>query len=338
MEAAEIRIDLGQGAAAFKLNDGQTGYYRVKYADPSNLQQLGALVRQKILPPEDRWGIQNDLYSLVVAGEAGLEDYFAFLDHYREEDDYLPLASISANLSHAHFAADTGVATRIAALAGPWLATVLDRIGYDPSEGENRTITILRDQILFEAVRYASPSAEASGLKRFEKLRQSGTVHPDILRSVLQIGAWCGDARVFDWMDRRFRASPSEHERQTILTALGCFRGRAEIEKVLDYVLGSVPARNAFIPVAALAANRHATSLLWEWYVSRLSRIEQFHPMLYERVVAAVIPAAGLERSDEVRAFFTDYMRKTGRAAEVIRLSLERLEINLRLRAVNPFG
>jgi hypothetical protein len=54
--------------------------------------------------------------------------------------------------------------------------------------------------------------------------------------------------------------------------------------------------------------------------------------MLYERVVAAVIPAAGLERPEVVRAFFADYVRRNAKAADVIRLSLERLEINLRLR------
>jgi aminopeptidase N len=336
MEAAELRVDLGQDAAAYKLNDGQTGYYRVKYADASNLQRLGALVRQKVLPPEDRWGIQNDRYALVVAGEAGLDEYLAFLEHYRDEDDYLPLAGITANLGHMHLAAGPGTAARIAGLAGPWLGKVLGRIGHDPGEGENQTTAILRDQVLFEAVRYGCPQAEAFALKRFENLRQSGTVHPDILRSILQSGAWHGDGRVFDWMDRRFQSSPSEHERLTLLAALGCFRGRTEIEKVLDYVLTSVPARNAFIPLVALAANRHATSLLWDWYVSRLSRIEQFHPMLYERVVAAVLPSAGLERPEEVTAFFTDYMRKNDKAVEVIRLSLERLEINLRLRAGNP--
>jgi tricorn protease interacting factor F2/3 len=336
MESAEIRVDLDKDAAAYKLNAGQTGYYRVKYTDASDLDRLGILIRRKALPPEDRWGIQNDRYALVVAGEVGLDDYLAFLDHYRDEDGYLPLTSIAANLAHAHFTAGAGAASQIAALAGPWFEKVLDRIGQDPIANEPQTTSILRDQILFDAVRYGSPQAEAFGRRRFETLRQSGTVHPDILRSVLQIGAWHGDSRVFDWLDRRLQDSASEHERLTILAALGCFRGKTEIEKVLDYVLISVPARNAFIPVVALAENRQAISLLWEWYVSRLERIEQFHPMLYERVVAAVLPSAGLERPEEVKAFFTDYMRKTDKAVEVIRLSLERLEINLRLRAGNP--
>jgi tricorn protease interacting factor F2/3 len=336
MDSAEMRIELDRETTAFKLNDGQTGFYRVKYASPGDWQRLGAMVRQKALPAEDRWGLQNDLYALAVAGDASLDDYLEFLEHYRREDGYLPLASIAANLSHAHLTVGPGAAARIAALAGSWLGEVLDRIGYSPRADEDQTTAILRDQILFDAARYGCREAEAFALERFEELRRGGTVHPDILRSVLQTGAWQGGIRVFNWFDRRFQKSASEHERMTILSALGSFRGRGEIEKVLDYLLTTVPPRNKFIPVVALAANPLAASVLWDWYVSRLPQIEQFHPMLYERVIAAIVPAAGIERPAEVLGFFSNYQRKTDRAKEVIRLSLERLEINRRMRHGNP--
>ena len=332
MDSTEMRLDLPEEAIAFKLNDGQTGYYRVKYADPAELQRLGELVRLKILPPEDRWGLQNDLYALALAGDAGQGDYLAFLEHYRSEDGYLPLSSIAANLSHACLTAGGETAARIAALAGPWLGEVLERIGFAPRTEEAQTTAILRDQILFDAVQYGCPQAEAFAVDRFEDLRKGGAVHPDILRSVLQAGAWRGDGRDLNWFDRRFQKCESEHERMTILAALGCFRGRREIEKVLDYVLAVVPPRNKFIPVVALAANPAAAAVLWDWYVQHLPQIEQFHPMLYERVIAAVVPAAGMERPDEVRGFFAEYMRKTEKAREVIRLSLEHMEINCRMR------
>jgi hypothetical protein len=52
-------------------------------------------------------------------------------------------------------------------------------------------------------------------------------------------------------------------------------------------------------------------------------------------VIGAIIPAAGLQRADEIKAFFKDYMQKTDKAGDVIRLSLETLEINLRMREAN---
>jgi len=335
MDAAEIRIDLGEDAVACKLNDGQAGFYRVKYADPADLQQLGVWAAQKILPPEDRWGLQNDLYALAVRGDVTLADYLGFLDHYRGEDAYLPLASIASNLSHAHRVAGPEARTRIESLAGPWFGAVLERIGYEPRADESQTTAILRDQLLFDAIQYGCREAEAFALGRFQDLLGGSSVHPDILRSVMEAGARCGDDRAFAWFDRRFQKSESEHERLTILAAIGCFRRPGEIENVLDYTLTSVPLRNAFIPVVALAANPEAASLLWDWYVSRLTRIEQFHPMLYERVIAAVLPAAGLERPEDVLNFFADYQRRTDKARDAIRLSLERLEINRRMRQRN---
>jgi len=41
---------------------------------------------------------------------------------------------------------------------------------------------------------------------------------------------------------------------------------------------------------------------------------------------------AGLENVDEVRTFFEDYLLKTDKARDAIKMSLERLEINLRMR------
>jgi tricorn protease interacting factor F2/3 len=84
-----------------------------------------------------------------------------------------------------------------------------------------------------------------------------------------------------------------------------------------------------------MCANPHAVDLMWDWYIANLDRIEQFHPMLYERVVASIIPMAGIQRAGEIKAFFADYLNKKDKARDVIKLSLERLEINLRMRNGN---
>jgi tricorn protease interacting factor F2/3 len=119
---------------------------------------------------------------------------------------------------------------------------------------------------------------------------QGKAVHPDIMKSVMQVGAFSGNQTTFEWLSRRFQSSKVEHERMNILIAQGCFKDRALIQKSQQFILDEVPARNKFIPVVAMAANPYAIPLLWDWYVSNLEQIEQFHPMLYERVVAAIVP------------------------------------------------
>jgi len=79
--------------AGSKVNDGQKGFYRVRYDDHS-LEELGALVEQKLISNLDRWSIHHDLAALVLANQHPIKDYLDFLRHYEEEDDYVVLSDI----------------------------------------------------------------------------------------------------------------------------------------------------------------------------------------------------------------------------------------------------
>jgi len=335
MDGAEKKIKLDKSTVAYKINARQTGFYRVKYNDSENLKQLGQRIRNQILPPEDRWGLQNDIFALVKSGAAALDEYLGFLSYYENEEDSLPLSSIAANLHQAYQVLKKDRRNQIAAFARPWLEKLLKKIGYEPTAGERHAISILRDQLIWDAARFGSKPALEFGGDQFSALVSGGAIHPDIMKSVLQIGALISKRDGFEWFDQRFQASQIEHERMNILIAMGCFKAKNLIRKSQEYILKSVPARNKFIPVVAMAANPHALPLMWDWYVSNLEQIEQFHPMLYERVIAAIIPTAGIQKADEVKSFFKNYMKRTGRAIDVIKLSLERLEVNLRMRASN---
>jgi len=69
--------------------------------------------------------------------------------------------------------------------------------------------------------------------------------------------------------------------------------------------------------------------------VSHLDELEQFHPMHYERVITAIVPLCGLGREEDVKGFFEEYMEKKEKAKEAIKLSLEKLEINSRMRKLS---
>ena len=328
-------VEVDDDVVAYKVNDRQTGFYRVKYDDTANLAELGRRVQAKALSPEDRWGLQNDSYALVKSGDAPLVDYLEFLSAFRQEDAYLPLVSIADNLMGAYLVTNDDHRQDISATAAPWFETILQNIGYEPVKNEKHTTSLLRDKFIWAATFFGSEAAIEFARDRFKSLMAGADVHPDIMKSVLQAGAYTGNHLVYDWLIQRIDQSQVEHERINILIALGCFKDGALTKKAQQYALDTVPARNKFIPVVAMCANPHAIALMWDWYISHLEEIEQFHPMLYERVVAAIIPAAGIERADEVKNFFDDYMKQKGKAKDVIKLSLEKLEINLRMRAAN---
>ncbi|MGD8990711.1 MAG: M1 family metallopeptidase [Desulfobacterales bacterium] len=335
MNSTTHEINFPSQAHAYKVNDQQTGFYIVRYQDEANLAALGQRVADQTLPPEDRWGLQNDLFALYKSAEVAFTAYLDFLAHYRNERSFLPLVSISNHLQHAHLVLDAKQQHKIASLVRPWFEEVLNDIGLEPDTDEKHTTAILREQLLWHAALSGSEKASAFAVRQFARWMQGETVHPDIMKSVLQIAAFTGDQHTFASLQKRFEQSMVEHERMNILIALGCFKAMEPLENALKYILDGVPARNKFVPVVAMASNPYAIPLLWDWYVSHLEQIEQFHPMLYERVVASIIPVAGMEDPQAVKNFFADYIQNTDKATDVIKLSLERLEINIRMRASN---
>lgn len=325
-------IDIGNHVLSYKVNDRQTGFFRVRYDDIKNLQELGRRVSSRELPPEDRWGLQNDLYALVKSGKANINDYLRFLSNYTHEDDFLPLMGIAENLFHSYLILENAQRQKVSSFGKSFLESVLERIGYEPSANEKHTRSILRDRIIFHAVLFGSKDVEAIALGKFKSFMHNEAIHPDIAKCVMQVGALNGDNKAFEWFKMRFDTSESEHDRMNILVALGCFREKDLIKKIQQYILDEVPGRNKFVPIASMGANPYAAPHMWEWFGSQVTALEQFHPLHYERVIVETIPVAGLGRESEVKAFFRDYMRKKSLAKDAVKLSLERLEINARMR------
>jgi tricorn protease interacting factor F2/3 len=332
LESKTTVVTLGGDAVGYKVNHEQTGFYRVRYLEKSDLQDLGKRVTKKELSPEDRWGLQNDLYALVRSGHVSMDDYLDFLSNYSNEDAYLPLTSISGNLFHAYLVMEGTRRDKIASLGKSLMERVLSNIGNEPKPDEKHTTSILRDQLIWHAVVYGSQGVAEFAMDKFASLMKGDRVHPDIMKSVMRVGALNGHDEVFEWFDERLGSSESEHERMNILSALGSFKDKALIERTQQYILDTVPNRNKFIPVAFMAANAHAIPHMWEWYLSNLDALEQFHPMHYERVIASIIPLSGIGKEEEIKTFYKGYMSEKEKAKDVIKLSLEKLEINSRMR------
>ncbi|HIJ56291.1 MAG TPA: M1 family metallopeptidase [Deltaproteobacteria bacterium] len=334
LEDKTTKVRVGNKAAAYKVNEGQTGFYRVKYSDRDCLKDLGSRVLNKELPPVDRWGLENDFFALVQRGDYSLDDYFGFLKNYMEEDAYLPLSSIAGNLYHAYLVVDRQGKEKIADFGKPLFEKVLKAVGLEPHPDERHTTSVLRDNLIWHAVVYGSDNTGDFVKEKFERLRSGENVHPDIQKGVMQAGAFLEDMDTLNWMVNRFKGSESEHERMNVLIAMGCHSKMDTMKKALRFVLDNVPDRNKFIPIVSAGVNPNISPYLWNWYLANLDELEGFHPLLYERVISSIVPIGGLEDPDGVKDFFNDYLKKNTVPKDAIKMSLERLEIN-RLMKLN---
>ncbi len=325
-------LDIGNDVVAYKVNAGQTGFYRVKYDDKDNLEQLGRLVSEKTLALEDRWGIQNDLFAFVKSGSISVPEYLEFLIHYRDEDAFLPLAGMAGSLFQTYLVMEGDRKEKAAALGRDLIRRLLERIGYEPGPGESHTTSMLRDQVLLPAVVYGVEEVADFAMSRFDDLMHGEPVHPDIMKSVMQAAAWTDRGEAFGWFKQRLAKAESEHERMNVLAALGSFQDKASIDHAREFILSEVPNRNKFVPICHMALNPKALPDMWEWYLAHLGALEQLHPIHYERIIAGVVPLGGLGRQKEVEEFLADYVREKGTAEDTIHLALEKLAIYTRMR------
>jgi tricorn protease interacting factor F2/3 len=331
-EEKEHAIPLGKKTIAYKVNAGQTGFYRVRYRDKNNLHALGTRIHGKELLPEDRWGLQDDFYALVKRGEETIGGYFRFLSYYEHEDDPLCLMSMGHNLFDASLILGEVMRQRIADCGKGLFERVLEEKGYEPHPHEIPPTAMLRDRCMLPAVMFGSKKASSFALTQFERLQRDGSIHADIMKCVMQVGAHHGDYSVFEWFAKGHEKAESEQERMNVLMALGKFREKKIIKEVLRYALETVPDRNKFVLVGSLSSNPQAMPFMWEWFLSSRERLEDLPSVHFERIIAAIVPFCGLGKEDEVEAFFSEYLNEKKKARDAIKISLERLRINSRMR------
>jgi aminopeptidase N len=328
LDSEHADVSLPPNTTAYKINPDQTGFYHVCYADARNLARLGDMVNRRQLPPMDRWGLQNDLFALVKSGRVPMATLLDMAGNFSGEHSYLPLSSLDSHLFEAFLVLRGDIRTRTAQTAIALMDAALDTIGRLPSPDESQTTAMLRDQLFVHGALIGNPDILAFLADQFEAFVTGSTIAPDIFKGVMTAGAVSGGQPALDAMVQRLEASEVEHERMTLVGALGFFSRWPQLEKALAHTLEKVPDRIRFMPLVAAAGNPAAADRLWPWFEDNFASIEQMHPLLFERVVAAFVPGPGLLDPDRTRRYCSDLLQTHPRLKDVIALSLERLAVN----------
>jgi len=186
----------GKVSRAFKINLRQTGFYRVKYPKEV-VPELKKMISNKELSNLDRWGLQNDLFALVMAGEMQLNDYLDFVRSYRNEDDYLVLKDIADNLNSLHFLAkDSNAGLRIKSFNKSFFRRIFNRLGWEPKKDERHTDALLRSYVISSLGRLDDEKILSTAKQKFnEFLKDPNSLHADLRGAVYSLIAWQGIGR-----------------------------------------------------------------------------------------------------------------------------------------------
>ncbi len=329
---ASVTVRVPENLAAYKVNAGFTGFYRVRYPE-GNRARLGELIKSRTLSAVDSLNMINDFFALVKAGAYPVGDYLQYLGAYLTlEDRYLPLTDLAKNLSHLYLAAGAKRGA-IRRLGVPLFEKTLDAIGYTPREDESLLTTELRATLLEAAFLLESDMAVAFGQAKFQAiLDDKNSIHRDILGPILKIGAATHPQAQAYLTARATDPALPEADRVTALEALGHLREKDRLQAALALNLESVPRSFRHHMLAAAAQNPAALTWLWNWFAEHLAQIEKLPLSTAQGLIVQLAPLAGLGHREAVQTQLQAFAARHPAAADSVAMALEFMAVNERLR------
>ena len=295
----------------FKVNDGQKGFYRVKY-DESSLGSLGKRVEEKAISNVDRWSIHHDLFALCVSNKISFRNYLDFVRNYENEDDYVVLSDIITSLNFFYvLLSKEEVWQGIKEFNLEFFNKIFARLGWDAIKGEKPTTALLRGQIISSLGRLEDEKIILEAKSRFSNLLKTGQLDPDLRGPIYSIIAWSGDVSTYQKILGLYRKAPTQEEMVRLLSSLANFQDRKLLSKTLSFTLSKeVRTQNLFQPIARMVTNPQGKELVWPWIKQNwkgiVSRFGVGNPLL-NRIIGSVSIETDLKKEKEIKKFFTKH-------------------------------
>ncbi|HXU94811.1 MAG TPA: M1 family aminopeptidase, partial [Candidatus Nitrosotalea sp.] len=293
----------------FKVNDGQKGFFRVKY-DQTALDSLGRLIEEKSISNVDRWSIHHDLYALCMSNQISFRDYLEFVRHYEDEDDYVVLSDIIGSLNFLYtISSKEKFWQEIKEFNLDFFNKIFEKLGWDAVKGEKSTTALLRGQVIGSLGRLEDEKIIAEAKFRFSNLLKTGQLDPDLRGPVYSIIAWSGDSSTYQKILGLYRKAPTQEEMVRLLSSLANFQDKKLLARTLAFTLSKeVRTQNLFQPIARMVTNPYGKEFVWPWIKQNwkgiVSRFGVGNPLL-NRIIGSVSIEADLEKEKEIKRFFT---------------------------------
>lgn len=252
-----------------KLNQGQSGFYRVLY-DNDHLDKLGRMVVAGTLLPLDRLGLLDDLLESAKAGKVTAVKVLDFLENFHSEDNYAVWDVIATLIGALRLLADEEpLREAMKPFIRDLTAKQVKRLGWDHKKSESHFDRLLRPIVLGLAASADEPSLVEKCQNLF--LQMSGAdnianIDPDLRGVLYGTVARLGDRPEFNKLLALHNASTNSEERITLTAALTSFKQPVLHERALRLINSkNVRLQDVSYWLAYSFMNRHAKKQTWRW-------------------------------------------------------------------------
>ncbi|XP_056441813.1 puromycin-sensitive aminopeptidase-like isoform X1 [Gadus chalcogrammus] len=221
-----------------KINPGTVGFYRLQYST-SMLESLLPGVRDLSLPPVDRLGLQNDLFSLSRAGMISTVDVLRLMEAFINEPNYTVWSDLSCNLGVlSSLLSNTDFHEEIQEFIRDLFTPVGLSLGWDSKPGEGHLEALLRGLVLGKLGKAGHKATLEEARLRFKEHVEGRQVLSADLRSPVYLTVLKhGDSATLDTMLKLHKQADMQEEKNRIERVLGAISAPDLIQKVLIFAL-----------------------------------------------------------------------------------------------------
>ncbi len=253
----------------FKLNRGQSGFYRVAY-NSSHLERISELIVKGRLDPLDRLGLLSDVFETAKAGKADTVDALHFLETFSDEDNNAVWDTIASSIGAIkQVMGDENLRDAMKPFVRKLTQKQYERLGWKPKDNESHFDKLLRPTIISLAAGADNQEVVDECLRLFKKMKTPQDIHPDLRSAIYQTAVRYGDDKTFDKLFSIHEASKLSEERTTIAAALAHFKQPELIDRAHSLITSdSVRLQDVSYWVAYSFMNRFAKDKTWQWMKS----------------------------------------------------------------------
>ena len=332
MEGRETRLEMPAVGSWFKVNTGQTGFYRVNYSN-DDWQRLVPAVSSLELSATDRLGVQNDAYALSKAGLLPISQFLELARAYVNETDASVWSDLASNLRDIEqLIAAEPVHPSYQEFARGLFGPAARRAGWQPRPGDGHLDALLRTTVLGQAGSYEDREVLQEAAGQFQRyLSDHDSVHPDLRGVVCSLAAQAGDRSTYDQLWELEGQASLQEEKIRLLLALTRFQDTGLLNETLERALSSrVRSQDTITVVGGVAANIRGREPAWEFVKSNWAEFDRRYGsggFGLMRLVSICSSFNTEENMADVERFFTDH--PTPAAERTIRQALERMRLNI---------
>jgi len=267
--------------APIKINDGQTGLYRVNYSHEMQQKQLQALDEGK-LSDIDRMGLLSDSFEVTKAGYQPVSEYLDLLMHFKNEDSLSVWEIIASSIGAIRNTlsvddSDEKLRELLKPLVVNLVQPQLNRLGWDKKDNENHLDTLLRPVIVGMAAGSDDKPIVEKAHGEFEDTSAiKNSINPDLRSTVYATVARLGDKKIYDKLLDMYEKTTSAEEKLSLTGAMTNFK-QPDIHKLILELIKSdtIRSQDTMYWLAYSLANRHSRALTWQWIQDNWSWIKE---------------------------------------------------------------